>query len=83
MVMTLLLSGCPDMILPTVIFEQLILSGFQLFFAQDQNSNYQGRLGTNPADLPTILAVMSEDCIETARNELGGEMGEEGAKEAE
>ncbi len=49
---------------------------------QDQNSNYQGRLGTNPVDLPTILAVMSEDCIETARRELGGEMGEEAAKKS-
>ncbi|MDP3989975.1 MAG: hypothetical protein Q8Q01_02095 [archaeon] len=40
---------------------------------QDQNSAYQDRLGTNPADLPTILAVMDEDCRETARKELGDE----------
>ncbi len=40
---------------------------------QDQNSNYVGRLGTNPADLPTLLAVMGEDCRETARKELGDE----------
>lgn len=55
-------------------------AGIPTIAAQDQNSNYQGRLGANPADLPTILAVMSEDCIETARSELGGEMGEEAAK---
>ena len=44
---------------------------------QDQNSNYVGRLGTNPLELPTLLAVMNDACIETARMELGGEMGEE------
>jgi len=49
---------------------------------QDMNSNYVLRLGTNPADLPTLLAVMSEDCIETARKELGDEMGEEAAKKS-
>ena len=42
---------------------------------QDQNSNYQLRLGTLTADLPTILAVMDESCIQTAQKELGGEMG--------
>ena len=47
---------------------------------QDQNSNYVGRLGINPADLPTILAVMDEACIETSRKELSGEMGDESAK---
>jgi hypothetical protein len=47
---------------------------------QDQNSNYVGRLGTNPLELPTLLAVMNDACIETARMELGGEMGEEAAK---
>ncbi|MDP3698358.1 MAG: hypothetical protein Q8R47_02115 [Nanoarchaeota archaeon] len=47
---------------------------------QDQNSGYRGRLGTNLADLPTILAVMDKDCIETARKEFGGEMGDEAAK---
>ena len=40
---------------------------------QDQNGAYQDRLGTNPVDLPTILAVMDEDCRETARKELGDE----------
>lgn len=55
-------------------------AGIPTIAAQDQNSNYKGRLGTDPADLPTILAVMSEDCIETVRNELGGEMGEEAAR---
>ncbi|HLD39669.1 MAG TPA: hypothetical protein VJB13_00855 [Candidatus Nanoarchaeia archaeon] len=50
--------------------------------AQDQNSNYVGRLGTNPEELPTLLAVMDKDCIETARKEFGGQMGEEAAKRA-
>ena len=54
--------------------------GIPTVAVQDQNSNYVGRLGTNPADLPNILAVMSDDCIETARRELGGEMGNEAAK---
>ena len=47
---------------------------------QDQNSNYQERLGLIPADLPTVLAVMDEDCIETVRKELDGETGIEAAK---
>ena len=56
------------------------VAGIPTVAVQDQNSNYQARLGTNPADFPTILAVMSEDCIETARSELGGEMGEVASK---
>lgn len=56
--------------------------GIPTIAAQDQNSNYIGRLGINPADLPTILAVMDNDCIETARKEFGGEMGDEAAKRA-
>lgn len=55
-------------------------AGIPTVAVQDQNSNYVGRLGINPTDLPTILAVMDETCIETARKELGGEMGEAAAK---
>ena len=54
--------------------------GIPTIAVQDQNSGYLGRLGTNHADLPTVLAVMDKDCIETARTELGGEMGAEAAK---
>ena len=56
------------------------VAGIPTVAVQDQNSNYQRRLGTNPADLPTVLAVMDENCINTARSELGGELGQEVAK---
>src|SRR3989338_4373773 len=55
-------------------------AGIPTLAVQDQNSNYQKRLGNNPKDLPTLLAIMSADCITTAKTELGGEMGEEAAK---
>lgn len=48
--------------------------------AQDENSNYRLRLGTNPDDLPTILAVMNEECKKTAQTELGAQMGAEAVK---
>lgn len=54
--------------------------GIPSIAVQDQNSGYKARLGSNPVDLPTILAVMDKDCIETARTELGGEMGSAAAK---
>ncbi|MDO8511490.1 MAG: hypothetical protein Q7S55_04975 [Nanoarchaeota archaeon] len=56
--------------------------GIPTIATQDQNSNYVGRLGANSVDLPTILAVMDRECIETARKEFGGEMGDEAAKRA-
>ncbi len=46
----------------------------------DQNASYKLRLGENPRDLPTLMGVMDEECINTARKELNGEMGEETAK---
>ena len=46
----------------------------------DQNSNYLARFGSNPDDLPTIIAIMNEDCIQTAKRELSPEMGEEVAE---
>lgn len=55
-------------------------AGIPTVAVQDQNSNYQLRLGSNPADLPTILAVMDGSCMETVRKELAGEMGEAAAK---
>lgn len=55
-------------------------AGIPTIAIQDQNSNYQGRLGNNPEDLPTLLAIMSADCITTAKIELGSAMGEETAK---
>ncbi|MEK6969808.1 MAG: hypothetical protein AABW48_05250 [Nanoarchaeota archaeon] len=55
-------------------------AGIPTVAVQDQNSNYLERLGVNPADLPTLLALMSDDCVKTARKELGGEMGEEAGK---
>ncbi|HLD78948.1 MAG TPA: hypothetical protein VJA18_00135 [Candidatus Nanoarchaeia archaeon] len=55
-------------------------SGIPTVAVQDQNSLYQERLGINPADLPTILAVMDNDCVEKVRTELSGEMGTEAAK---
>ena len=48
-------------------------AGIPTVAAQDQNSLYEQRLGSNPAELPTLLAVMGEDCIETVRKELGEE----------
>lgn len=54
--------------------------GIPSIAVQDQNSNYVERLGTDPLGLPSILAVMDQDCIETVRKELGAEMGEEAAK---
>ncbi len=55
-------------------------TGIPTIAVQDQNSGYQERLGTNLAGLPTLLAVMDEDCVETVRKELSGEMGIEAAK---
>jgi|SRR3989344_34814 len=46
----------------------------------DQNGNYEGRLGSNPVYLPTVLAVMDETCLKTAGKELTPEMLEEAAK---
>lgn len=48
-------------------------AGIPTIAVQDQNSNYQERLGTDPAGFPTLLAVMGEDCIDTTRKELGEE----------
>ncbi|MEW5896827.1 MAG: hypothetical protein AB1668_03995 [Nanoarchaeota archaeon] len=55
-------------------------AGIPTIAVLDQNSNYHARLGVNPADLPTLLAVMDEDCIRTMQKELDGEMGEEAAR---
>lgn len=46
----------------------------------DQNSNYHERLGNNPHHLPTLIAVMNDDCIKTAEKELAPEMAEEFAQ---
>ncbi|MBI2151872.1 hypothetical protein HYU21_04060 [Candidatus Woesearchaeota archaeon] len=47
---------------------------------ENQNNRYRQKFGTNIVDLPTLLAVMSEDCIQKLKEELGQEMGEEAAK---
>lgn len=47
---------------------------------QDQDSNYKLRLGDDPKDLPTILAVMDENCKGTIRKQLEKEIAEEAIK---
>ncbi|MEK6899611.1 MAG: hypothetical protein AABX05_00660 [Nanoarchaeota archaeon] len=47
--------------------------GIPTVAVQDQNSIYALRLGNDPANFPTIIAVMDEECIKTARLELGEE----------
>ena len=38
---------------------------------QDQDAGYIARLGNNPEEFPSILAVMDNGCLETIVNELG------------
>jgi len=39
----------------------------------DQNTNYKERLEENPDNLPSIIAVMDDDCTEKIEKEIGGE----------
>jgi len=55
-------------------------SGIPTIAVQDQNANYSERLGKDQVNLPQILAVMDNACVETAKKELGDELGEEIAK---
>jgi len=49
---------------------------------QDQDAGYLKRLGNNPNEFPTVLAVMNEECLETIANELKGGVGKELASRA-
>lgn len=42
----------------------------------DQNYGYPERFGSLPTDLPSRVAVMTDDCIKTARLELGDVLGD-------
>ena len=50
------------------------------FAIQCQNSHYLQKLGINPADLPTFLAMIGTGCIDTMRKELPSEMADEAVK---
>ncbi len=54
-------------------------AGIPTIAVLDQNTGYVHRLGTEMAGLPTILAVMSDECKDLARTEMG-DLGEEVAK---
>lgn len=46
----------------------------------EHNSDYIGKLGNNISDLPSLIAVMDESCLDEAKKQLGEQMGPEAAK---
>lgn len=56
--------------------------GLPVVGVADQNSNYVERLGTEPQYLPTVIAVMSEECKRTLEEQLPPETGKEAATRA-
>ncbi len=47
---------------------------------QDVDAGYKERLGDNPKELPTVIALMDENCKETMKNDLDAAMFEEAIK---
>ena len=51
--------------------------GIPVIAVQDQNSNYQERLGNCSKDFPTLLTLMDENCFNTIKEEYSSELAEE------
>jgi len=49
---------------------------------QDQDVGYPKRLGNNPENFPTVLAIMNKKCLETIAKEFEKDIGEELASRA-
>ena len=48
-------------------------AGIPTFAVQDKDERYAERLGKDESNLPTIIAVMDENCLASVREELGEE----------
>lgn len=46
----------------------------------EHNSDYIGKLGNNISDLPSLIAVMDESCLDEAEKQLGEQIGSEVTK---
>lgn len=57
-------------------------AGIPVVACQDQDGNYRGRFEDNPDQLPRIIALMDDRCLETMAQELGADLGKEAVKRA-
>lgn len=55
-------------------------AGIPVVSIADQNSGYVDRLGSDPRRLPTVIAVMDEECKKTLESQLDVKIGAEAVK---